>query len=201
MVVIGVIGGAGSGKTFYCNYLVKKYQVPFIEGDQIARVVLENDAVVKEKILHGFGQQIFNEAGDVIRHRLGQIVFQDKDKLLLLNDIMHPAMYNLIKEQLKTYTSYPFVILEAAVMIEARFIEFVDALIYIKADEALRLDRLIHRRGIDEDRALALINNSRDDYEKYAHEILMSQADEQQSLNNLERMIGKILEDRHEKLT
>ena len=168
--VIGIIGGSGTGKTYFANYMTSSLQGVFIEGDRIGREAIVLPKVI-EAIGETFGQGLINKDGQIDRKSLGSIVFGHRDKLDQLNAIIHPVMYAIIEERLKS-TKAPIVILEAAVMIEAGFDALVDSMWYIKADEDVRLKRLVDDRGIEEEKARNMIASGRKDYRDYSDYII-----------------------------
>lgn len=168
-LVIGIIGGSGTGKTTLAKYLQGLSDALFIEGDVVGHNLLL-DHGIQSQLMARFGQDLVVD-GLVDRQRLGAIVFNNRHDLLALNHIMHPVMKETIRRQIDQ-TSKAVVVLEAAVMIEAGFDDLVDVMIYVKADEMIRVQRLIEGRGIDRKRALAMIKNGRKDYRDYSQIIV-----------------------------
>ena len=163
--VLGVIGGSGTGKTHFAKYVTAYTQGLFIEGDLIGHeVLLYKD--IQTQLIRAFGDEVVKDH-QVDRKYLGSIVFNDHNQLDVLNKIMHPVMKALIKDRIEQ-ASQPMVVLEAAVMIEAGFDALVDMMVFVTADEEVRLKRLIERRGINRDRAMSMIRSGRDDYRGYS---------------------------------
>lgn len=195
--VIGVIGGSGTGKTYFAKYVQSLTKGSFIEGDVIGHEVLLMSSIQQE-LVSSFGQGVVKD-GLVDRQCLGAIVFNDHAKLLTLNKIMHPVMKDVIREQVAK-TSQHVVILEAAVMIEAGFHELVDQMVYVKADEEVRLQRLIKGRKIDRDRAIAMIHSGRGDYRDYSHIILDTSYGIELLKKELDCLIDSLLEAMNESI-
>lgn len=195
--VIGVIGGSGTGKTYFAKYVQSLTEGSFIEGDVIGHEVLLMSSIQQE-LVSSFGQGVVKD-GLVDRQCLGAIVFNDHAKLLTLNKIMHPVMKDVIREQVAK-TSQHVVILEAAVMIEAGFHELVDQMVYVKADEEVRLQRLIKGRKIDRDRAIAMIHSGRGDYRDYSHIILDTSYGIELLKKELDCLIDSLLEAMNESI-
>ena len=190
--VIGIIGGSGTGKTHFAKYITKYLQGMFIEGDLIGR-----KAIVMPEIIEGisttFGRNLLLEDGTIDRKALGAIVFGRKEQLEKLNAIIHPAMYNIIQGLISS-CEQPFVILEAAVMIEAGFAPLIQSMWYIKADEDIRLRRLMDARGIDEDKARNMIASGRDDYRKYSDYIIDTTWGLEAIQDEIDRILDEIKE-------
>ncbi len=168
-LVMGVIGGSGSGKTHFANYVKDLTCGLFIEGDVIGHEVLL-DKNIQAQLIEAYGDSVVKE-GQVDRKMLGSIVFNDRSQLEVLNKIMHPVMKEIIREHISK-SSEQMIVLEAAVMIEAGFHPLVDVMVYVKADEAVRLERLTKGRGIDYDKARSMINSGRADYRTYSQVVL-----------------------------
>lgn len=194
--VIGIIGGAGTGKTYMSRYLVESLDAMFIEGDQIAHELLKDKTIIKS-ISETFGQGVLVN-GEINRSKLGKIVFNDKESLLLLNKIMHGAMFEMIEEKIEI-TDKKFVILEAAVMIEAGFSKFVHTMVCLKAHRSIRLERLISSRSIDIKTAESILKSQRQDYADYADYIFDTSGGIENIKNDLEKMINEIREADYEK--
>jgi dephospho-CoA kinase len=168
----------------------------FIEGDQIAHELLKDKAIIK-KIRDYFGDSVV-ENGEIVRSKLGKIVFSDKQSLLSLNEIMHGTMFRIIEEKIKT-TDKKFIILEAAVMIEAGFSMLVHTMVCLKAQRDIRLERLIASRSIDFNKAESILKSQRDDYADYADYIFDTSDGLDSIKSNVEEMINEIREADYEK--
>ncbi|PKM53075.1 MAG: dephospho-CoA kinase [Firmicutes bacterium HGW-Firmicutes-5] len=194
--VIGIIGGAGTGKTYMSKYLVEKLDAMFIEGDQVAHELLMSEAIIK-KIRAYFGDSVV-ENGIINRSKLGKIVFSDKQSLLALNKIMHGDMFKMIEEKIIT-TDKKYIILEAAVMIEAGFSKLVHTMVCLNAHRDIRLERLIASRSIDYKKAESILMSQRDDYADYADYIFDTSEGIDYIKSHLEEMLNEIREADYEK--
>ena len=194
--VIGIIGGAGTGKTYISKYLVQRLDALFIEGDQIAHELLKDSTTIKNICEH-FGDGIL-EDGKINRSKLGEIVFSDKESLLILNEIMHGTMFKRIEEKILA-TDRKYIILEAAVMIEAGFSKLVHSMVCLKAHKDIRIERLISSRSIDLKKAESILKSQRDDYADYADYIFDTSVGIDNIKKDLEVMINAIREAEYDK--
>lgn len=193
--VIGIIGGAGVGKTYVADYLCKQLNATFIEGDKVGHRTLELSEI-KAMLKGEFGEDIVKE--DVVdRQELGSIVFNDKKSLRSLNAIMHPTMYGLIKEDI-TKSTKAYVVLEAAVMIEAKFYELVDKMLLLEASKETRLVRLTESRRIDTSRATSMIKAENPLYRAYADIVIDTSKGFNGYKEELDRFIDTLQEERNE---
>lgn len=153
MIVIGVTGGIGSGKSTVCSLFAKK-SVPIFYADQSARDISETDAF--EEIVAAFGSEITATPKSLDRKKLAEVVFNDSEKLETLNGIIHPKVFdafNRWKNALPASTK--FALAEAALMFESGMFELMDYVLAIMADEQIRITRTINRDNADESTVVA----------------------------------------------
>ena len=86
MKVIGIMGGIGSGKSTVSD-IIKKHKYPLIDCDEISRELTQKDKTVLKEIRECFGDDIFDANGMLIRQDLANIIFSDKSKKKILEDI------------------------------------------------------------------------------------------------------------------
>jgi dephospho-CoA kinase len=161
--IIGLTGGIGSGKTTVAKMFMA-YGVPVYIADEEAKKLMESAEIVKD-IENEFGQEvIINKKID--RPKLASIVFNNPEKLEILNKIVHPAVQKHFKEWLKNHSSVPFVIKEAAILFETGGHKQCDKVITVTAPQLLRVDRVILRDKSDKDSILQRISNQWSDEKK-----------------------------------
>lgn len=154
MKIIGITGGVGSGKSRVLSYMETKYQAVICQADHVAWELQEPGQACYEEIVAYFGEEILNEDKTINRSALGKIVFADKQKLLRLNQIMHPAVktyiVDLISKEAQKGTTY--FVLEAALLLEEHYNLICDELWYIYTDKQVRRERLKESRGYTDDK-------------------------------------------------
>lgn len=99
MLVVGLTGGIGCGKTAVSNIFQKDFNVPVIDADAITRQLTETGEVT-ELLFENFGDAYFDENRTLLRDRLRQAVFSDSDIRNTLEGILHPLVYQEIKREL-----------------------------------------------------------------------------------------------------
>ncbi len=139
---IGITGDIASGKSTVSDYLKSK-GFKIIDADKIAREVVDIPEIAI-KINETFPGVY--EYGKLDRKKLGKIVFSDKKKMKKLEDITHPQIRNIILEEL--YSSDDTVFLDAPLLYEGGYENYLDVVIYILSDEKIRLDRIVKRDNI-----------------------------------------------------
>lgn len=173
---IGMTGGIGSGK----NQVAEIFnQLGFytIDSDVSSRKVMEKGQPAYEKIVSFFGSDILDENDNILRKKLGDIVFSDKAKLKTLENIVHPAIYEYEKkERSKIYgkDNKAVVITHAALIIESGSIDKYDALIVISCPDELQVQRVMQRDNFSEEKARNIVAHQMPNEErlKYADFII-----------------------------
>lgn len=181
MKVIGLTGGIASGKTTITNYLISK-GIKVIDGDLVARQVVEKGSVGLAEIISHFGQDYLTADGSLDRKKLGSLVFKNPSKLEELNGIIHPLVrQEFIKEIKEERLSgkRKFIVLDAALLIESKMTDLVDELWLVYADVEIQIDRIIQRDEISKEEALAVIKSqmSLEDKKNYADVIIDNNRD------------------------
>ncbi|XP_072041842.1 bifunctional coenzyme A synthase-like [Amphiura filiformis] len=152
--IIGLTGGIASGKTSVCKRL-EKLGAAIINCDQLGHKAYEPGMKAYEQVVKEFGQDVVGADGLINRKALGAKVFADKSRLEVLNQIVWPEIARMAKEQIQQLTSkgHNVCVLDAAVLLEAGWQDFVNEIwvCVIPKDEALR--RITDRDSIPEEKA------------------------------------------------
>ena len=148
--VVGIVGGVGAGKSSVVR-TVPDLQLCVIDADHIGHELLfRND--IRSKLGDAFGEEIFDEAGQVLRARLAEKVFGDSDEQTnnrkRLNEILHPAIRTEIQRSIKQAPQdVDAIILDAALLLETGLADECDAVIFIDTPVELRQQRASANRG------------------------------------------------------
>ena len=150
MIKVGITGGIGSGKSYICN-IFKELGVKIYDADKMAKQLMVSNSDVIKNIKHNFGTIAYLDNGELNRDHLSSVVFSNSDKLAILNSIVHPVL-------LSDFASFAeeserrgekIVIMEAAILIESGFDQFMDKILVINADYELRIKRATERDNVD----------------------------------------------------
>ena len=183
MIILGVTGGIGCGKSTVLNLLKEKYGAVILETDKIAHFLMEPGQLTYTAIVKAFGEDILaSEDGKpktecpIDRKVLGGIVFQDEKKLMLLNSLTHPAVKDYVRNEIRmeALKGTELVVVEAALLLEDHYDEICDEIWYICTSEENRRIRLKASRGMTDEKIT---------------EILDSQSSEQYYLDGSDRVI------------
>jgi dephospho-CoA kinase len=144
MLKIGITGGIGSGKSTVAR-MFSLLGIPVYDADTRARQLMNEDALLKEKLMETFGAEIYTH-NELNRTKLASLVFNNEDKLAQLNAIVHPATIkdaaDWMLQQDAAYT-----LKEAALIFESGSQQGLDYVIGVFAPEPLRIQRVIKRDG------------------------------------------------------
>ncbi len=190
--LVGVTGKTGAGKSTVSEYLREKGAY-IIDGDILAREILEIDKTLLPKLCEAFGYDILNADGVTLNRRaLAKKAFSSSENTTLLNSIMHPAINSEIRKQAdKAFLKYNTVIVDAAAIIESGFADECDIMLVVHAPEEIRKERIMKRDNLSEEDALIRMNAQMDDkfYLKKATYVISNfyPHDLKKQLNSLEK--------------
>ena len=165
MMVVGLTGGIGSGK----STIAKEFAalgIAVFNSDEQAKVLIATDAQVKERIIAAFGEEAYQN-GEYNRAYIAQIVFNNPEKLAILNSIVHPALAKYFKQWAKKQIS-PYVLKEAAILFESGSYKDCDYIITVTAPEQVRIARVMARDHCTEAQVRARIAQQWSDAQRIA---------------------------------
>lgn len=145
---IAITGNIACGKTTVENILKSKsYKV--LDTDIVGHELLTNN----EEVIRAFSGYDIMDGSEISRDKLGKIVFNDTQKLELLNSILHPQINKKIKEFFQVNESEDCVFVSIPLLFEVNMQNMFDKIIFIYADDEVRLQRLIARNGYSKEYA------------------------------------------------
>ncbi|MDA0986390.1 MAG: dephospho-CoA kinase [Bacteroidetes bacterium] len=157
MIIIGVTGGIGSGKTTFCNYF-SKLGIPVIIADEVGHFVLANNYNVRFQIIRYFGASVLTPENKINKNYLADIVFKNKLKLKKLNEIVHSAVIHQVRKKIKSLSlTNKLVLIESAILPKTQLIKYCDFIISIMLDKNIRFERKLKNQFSKEE----LINRSK----------------------------------------
>src|SRR5262245_36822827 len=147
--VIGLVGGIGAGKSTVAEALAR-HGGKVVAGDPLGHEALEQRDIL-DRIADAFARRdILTAEGKVDRKKLGKVVFPSPVERSRLEHLVHPYIEERIREEIDKAQDDPkakFVVLDAAVMLEAGWDDVCDKLIYVDAPRPVRLARVKAQRG------------------------------------------------------
>ena len=165
--MIGLTGGIAAGKTTVAAHWVSLGGIE-IDADKLAREVVEPGTKGLEQIRQVFGESVFSSDSSLDRQKLGELVFNNPEKRLVLEGIVHPLVRQRASELLAELPEDSMVIYTVPLLVEANVSLPFDVIVGVEAPEADRVKRLVSSRGMSTDQALARIRSQASAIERAA---------------------------------
>ena len=195
-IVVGLTGGISTGKSTVTNIIIEDgFKV--IDADKIAREVVEIGKPAYEDIVRVFGEEILDKNLNIDRKKLGSIIFSNKEYRMKLNAIVHPRVFQTMREKLKDYSIENAVVfldipllIEEMNIINGYGINF-DEIWVVYTKEKIQIERLMDRDNISYQDAYKKIKSQMPIEQKteYANRII----DNNNGLNELVVQVKKLL--------
>lgn len=190
MLVVGLTGGIGSGKSTVAALLAERGAV-IIDADQIAREVVAPGRPAYDAVVQRFGPGVVADDGAIDRHALASIVFADAAALAELNALTHPAIAEVVRERLATHAGTgAVVVLDVPLLAETEGARASsDAMVVVDCPEDVALRRLVEHRAMSEAdvRARMAAQAGRDDRLALADFVIDNSGDRDQLATEVER--------------
>lgn len=164
MIKVGLTGNIGSGKTIVSK-IFEVLRVPVFNADMAAHSLFEKDDF-KLQLTMLFGENILDSSRNINRKEIASIVFNDNNLLTQLNNLVHPEVYKLFKEWVKPLSKEKYIILEAAILFESGFNNYVEKVILVNAPKETRIARVINRDNTSRIEVLDRMKNQLPETEK-----------------------------------
>ncbi len=154
MRVIGLTGGIASGKTIVSQQLAERDAV-VIDADKVGHEAYRSGTETFQSVVVAFGQEVVGADGEIDRRALGGKVFADPEARKRLEQIVWPAMRQMMEERLAELRSggTPVAVLEAALLIEADWLPLVDEVWLVTVSPETASQRLMERNGLTAEQA------------------------------------------------
>lgn len=151
MLFVGLTGSIGTGKSTVSK-MFKQRNIDIIDADYIARKLLDKNQEGYYALIKEFGEKILDEDKFIDRKKLKNIVFNDEEKRLKLNSIIHPLVIKKILDDKKIYEDKgkKIVILDAPLLFETKLNKYCDFNLVIVCQEKIQIQRIKKRDNIDE---------------------------------------------------
>ncbi len=173
---VGLTGGIGSGKSTVAA-LLEEHGAAVIHADLVGHEIYRPHTEGWRRVVAAFGESILAPDGGVDRKQLGALVFADPQALKRLNAIVHPLMFDDIKQRIAAHRAAQArrpLVLEAAILIEADWLPLVDEVWVVSAGREAVVDRLVAQRGLSAAQIGARIDTQLTDAQRraFAHRVI-----------------------------
>ena len=179
MLVLGLTGNIGCGKSSVSTIFMEN-NIKVVDADIVARQIFDDKNLLNE-VFSTFGESIKNQDGSLNRKALGNIVFNDDNKLIELNNLTHPKIKEKILSEIEKVKLFNknIIVIDAALLIEAGYLEIVDKVLVITCNENIQIKRIQKRDNCSKEEALSRISSqiSQEDKVKYADYVLDNSGD------------------------
>ncbi len=156
-MIIGLTGGIASGKSTVSK-IFRELGAEIIDADIKAKEISEREDVVKE-IGNIFGKEVINSEGKIDRLKIKEIVFNNKEKLKKLNDLIHPKVMEEFKKIKENKSKNDIIIFDVPLLFESGMDKMCDKIILVFTDKKIQIKRMLERDGITEELAEKIINS------------------------------------------
>lgn len=189
---VALTGNIGAGKSAVGEYLRTK-GIKVIDTDILAREIVEPGKKAWFEIVRSFGYEVLAENDVIDRKRLGDIVFNDKDKKCELEKITHLAIWEQLSEKMSQES---LVVAEIPLLFEAGWQDRFEKVILVKADDALRLQRIMERDKLSEEDAKKRLNSqmSQEIKEKMSDYVINNSGEWLDTVRQIEEIWQSIME-------
>ena len=176
MLVIGITGVIGSGKSEICT-MFRSMGVVTLIADIIAKIEMERNDELREHIRQTFGADAYTTDEKLNVKFLSDTIFSNEEKVQKLNALVHPAVRNVLEAKIRYYEkelSASYIIIEAALIFEASMNDLMDYILVVDADEELRIKRALARGGLSREEIVQRMKTQMppDEKKKYADFVL-----------------------------
>ncbi|MFZ2315398.1 MAG: dephospho-CoA kinase [Gammaproteobacteria bacterium] len=175
MLVIGLTGGIGSGKSTVAD-MFARYHVPIIDADVIAREVIEPGQPALLDIIDHFETPLLQDDGSINRDKLRDIIFTHPEERMWLENLLHPLIRAEMSKQIAALT-HPYCIVVIPLLLEARDpYPFIHRILIVDTTEELQLERAAKRDNKSTESIQAILNSQikRADRLAKAHDVILN---------------------------
>ncbi len=192
MKIIGITGGTGAGKSELSAKL-GQLGATVVDSDLISHRISKKGGAAFDEIVTSFGTDILDKTGEIDRKRLGKIVFENPDKLELLEKITHKHIFERMQQEIEACDT-DAVVLDVPLLFQGNFPIKCDLTVAVIADEETRIKRIMNRDGITKDAAVARIKNqlSNDEYKALADVCFENNGGPEEIEKFARRLLGKL---------
>lgn len=164
MLVVGLTGGIGTGKTTVSN-MFAALGVPIIDADVIAHDITRANQPAANKIIAHFGKSILTPDNQLNRAKLREIIFNQPEEKRWLEQLLHPIIIQRMKDEVQ-HTDAPYCIVAIPLLFESGPYDFIDRVLLVDADTSKQIERVVARDKTFSSEVTKMINAQHDRNQK-----------------------------------
>lgn len=186
--ILGLTGGIGSGKSAAAQCFAE-LGIHTVDADQAARWVVEPGRPALARIAEHFGADVLQASGELDRGALRKLIFEDAERRIWLEALLHPLINQEVAEHLARAPS-PYAILVSPLLIESGQYRTVQRLLVIDAPQQLQIERTLRRDGssLEQIQAILKVQAQREDRLSHADDVLVNDRDHAWLKSEVERL-------------
>lgn len=191
MMVLGLTGGVGAGKSRILELFSHDYGAQVIQADLVARKLEDPGQPGLTGLVSLFGTGILQKDGTLDRKGFADRIFGNPEALKRVNALIHPLTWNEIKRQIRE-SSAELIAVEAA-LFDERSREVCQYLLYVDTQDEIRIQRLMENRGYSREKCLDIMKNQadRNDFLKLADFVIDNSGSLEESRLQIRRILKK----------
>ena len=191
MMVLGLTGGVGAGKSRILELFSHDYGAQVIQADLVARKLEDPGQPGLTGLVSLFGTGILQKDGTLDRKGFADRIFGNPEALKRVNALIHPLTWNEIKRQIRE-SSAELIVVEAA-LFDERSREVCQYLLYVDTQDEIRIQRLMENRGYSREKCLDIMKNQadRNDFLKLADFVIDNSGSLEESRLQIRRILKK----------
>lgn len=191
MMVLGLTGGVGAGKSRILELFLHDYGAQVIQADLVARKLEDPGQPGLTGLVSLFGTGILQKDGTLDRKGFADRIFGNPEALKRVNALIHPLTWNEIKRQIRE-SSAELIVVEAA-LFDERSREVCQYLLYVDTQDEIRIQRLMENRGYSREKCLDIMKNQadRNDFLKLADFVIDNSGSLEESRLQIRRILKK----------
>lgn len=195
-MVIGMVGGVGSGKSTVLERLATYPGVHICMTDILGHEAMEPGRETFYQILDLFEKRVLNTDGTINRAKIAEIVYQEPQKLEQLDGIIHPYVKRRIEEEIQKCKDNEILFLESAILYESGCDAYCQQVWGILTEDAIRVQRLMENRGYSEEKARGIMRQqlSNEELEHRCQVILKNNGGREELFCQIDECMENLLE-------
>jgi len=187
MLKFAIVGNIAAGKSAVEKILTDKKFIVY-DTDKLSHDILD---ALQQEVINAFSDENITENGLISRKKLGETVFSDNEKKLKLENIIYPKLKQKLYEIFEKHKNEKYIFVSVPLLFEAGWEGMFDKILFVKADDELRLKRLMQRNSLSKDAAMRrmLAQKSQETKEKTVDFIICNNDD----ILNLQKQVDEFI--------